>query len=294
MQNDLLPRKIYGAAYDKPFKKVFSDKNTFILFMKDVFDEKVTEFHYIDKELSKDNKNRTYGICDMMVEAKDKIVILEMQNQKKGKFEQRCFAYLSKVFLDEWKKQDSNIKNITICWILNYQYSMEELLEFRLLKKILKLEFGNLITIKLWSLHVNHKRKANKKWASIFNVNKKHLRILGKEEKYKKAVENIKEYNLDEKEYSVLRGERKMWTKEDEARIDWLCGYDEGDKNGERRGISIGEERGEKRGILTGKLETAQNLIKKGIDLSIVLEVTGLKENQILNSNKSSRITEKC
>lgn len=102
---------------------------------------------------------------------------------------------------------------------------MEELLEFRLLEKILKLEFGNLITIKLWSLHVNHKRKANKKWASIFNVNKKHLRILGKEEKYKKAVENIKEYNLDEKEYSVLRGERKMWTKEDEARIDWLCGY---------------------------------------------------------------------
>ena len=216
---DLLPNKIYGASYDKPFKKVFSDKNTFTLFMKDVFDETIIEFHYIDKELSKDNKNRTYGICDMKIETKDKILIIEMQNHKKG---------------------------------------------------------------------------SNKKWASIFNVNKKHLIKLRKELKYKKAVENIKEYNLDEKEYSVLRGERKMWTKEDEARIDWLCGYDEGDKNGERRGISIGEERGEKRGILTGKLETAQNLIKKGIDLSIVLEVTGLKENQILNSNKSSRITEKC
>ena len=47
--------------------------------------------------------------------------------------------------------------------------------------------------------------------------------------------------------------------------------------NAERRG----EQRGEERGIITGKLETAANLLSKGLPLELIIETTGLKEKQI-------------
>ena len=39
---------------------------------------------------------------------------------------------------------------------------------------------------------------------------------------------------------------------------------------------------GEKSGILTGKLESAKNMLKEKIDINIIEKVTGLKRNQFM------------
>ncbi|WP_032852664.1 Rpn family recombination-promoting nuclease/putative transposase, partial [Leptospira sp. serovar Kenya] len=61
----------------------------------------------------------------------------------------------------------------------------------------------------------------------------------------------------------------------------------EGIEKGVQQGIERGIEKGIKQGVEKGKLEDAGEMLKKGIDLKTVLEITGfsektLKENGIL------------
>ncbi|WP_032852660.1 Rpn family recombination-promoting nuclease/putative transposase, partial [Leptospira sp. serovar Kenya] len=61
----------------------------------------------------------------------------------------------------------------------------------------------------------------------------------------------------------------------------------EGIEKGVQQGIERGIEKGIKQGVEKGKLENAGEMLKKGIDLKTVLEITGfsektLKENGIL------------
>ena len=46
-------------------------------------------------------------------------------------------------------------------------------------------------------------------------------------------------------------------------------------------------QEGKKRGNLEGKLETAKNLLVKGVSLELIIEVTGLKKQQLENYIKS-------
>ena len=46
-------------------------------------------------------------------------------------------------------------------------------------------------------------------------------------------------------------------------------------------GIKIGEEIGEKRGEKKAKIETAKNMLKKGFEIDVIVEITGLKRKEI-------------
>jgi hypothetical protein len=54
-----------------------------------------------------------------------------------------------------------------------------------------------------------------------------------------------------------------------------------GEEIGEERGERRGERRGEKRGEKKGKLETARELVKRGIDINIIAEATGFPLEEI-------------
>ena len=55
----------------------------------------------------------------------------------------------------------------------------------------------------------------------------------------------------------------------------------EGEKIGERRGEKIGEKRGEKIGERKSQKQIAQNMIHKKLDGEIILEVTGIKKEEL-------------
>ena len=48
---------------------------------------------------------------------------------------------------------------------------------------------------------------------------------------------------------------------------------------GEKRGEKIGEERGEEK----GKINIAQSMKKKGFDINIIMELTGLSRDKIVS-----------
>ena len=50
---------------------------------------------------------------------------------------------------------------------------------------------------------------------------------------------------------------------------------------GKKIGEKIGEKRGRKEGKKEGKLETARKLIKRGVDMDIIVEATGLPKQEI-------------
>ena len=64
------------------------------------------------------------------------------------------------------------------------------------------------------------------------------------------------------------------------ARIDGMLTRAE--NNGKEEGIKEGKEEG----IRDGKLETAENMLKKGYTIADIIDVTGLSEKDILNSEK--------
>jgi len=55
----------------------------------------------------------------------------------------------------------------------------------------------------------------------------------------------------------------------------------EGLEEGKKEGIKQGLEQGKKQGELKAKIETAKKLLKKGIDIKIIVEATGLSKKEL-------------
>ena len=62
----------------------------------------------------------------------------------------------------------------------------------------------------------------------------------------------------------------------EQLKLEWIS---EGEKRGEERG----EKRGEKRGEEKGKISIAQSMKKKGFDINIIMELTGLPRDKIVS-----------
>lgn len=261
--------KYYGIRYDSSFKNVFSKEEFLILFFRDIFHEKVDNITYIDKEMFQENINLSYSICDLLIETKNEIIIFEMQNQDLKNLEARLTMYQSKIYyLQNPGKDYKDVKPVKIRVIINYSYKEEKTLkEYQQLEKEILERFGEYFDIKIWNLKeaLKDRNKIDYKYALLFTLDEYSLEdgemilnILGREEKFKKLVQTIKLYNTDLENYQRLKKEEEsQMTLEDVARA-----YAE-----EAREIE--------------KLETAKNLLKQGIDIRIIMEVTKLSEDQI-------------
>ena len=71
-------------------------------------------------------------------------------------------------------------------------------------------------------------------------------------------------------------GIREMSGLIEQLKLEWIS---EGEKRGEERG----EKRGEKRGEEKGKISIAQSMKKKGFDINIIIELTGLSRDKIVS-----------
>ena len=66
----------------------------------------------------------------------------------------------------------------------------------------------------------------------------------------------------------------------EQLKLEWIS---EGEKRGEERGEKRGEKIGEKRGEEKGKISIAQSMKKKGFDINIIMELTGLSKDKIVS-----------
>ncbi|MDJ0840185.1 MAG: hypothetical protein QNK37_26985 [Acidobacteriota bacterium] len=96
--------------------------------------------------------------------------------------------------------------------------------------------------------------------------------------------------NIDEEERETLES---LINEEEEVVMMKQYWLEKGEKRGEERGIRIGEERGEERGIKIGEergqekgkkeglLEAARGMLAEGVELKVILRITGLSKEEI-------------
>ena len=98
----------------------------------------------------------------------------------------------------------------------------------------------------------------------------------------KEASEKLQ--TMSEEDYM----ERIAWLRE-KAILDYNSGMSSARRKGREEGRKEGRKEGETLGIAKGekkaKLETAKKMIKKGINIETILEITGLAKEEIMNLN---------
>ena len=256
--------KIYGLRYDTIFKNMFRKKEYLKQFFKDAFQE-----------------NLRYRISDLVIKTEKRIIIVELQNKNLENIEPRSKMYISGFYMRQNPgKFYEHVKPVELYLILNYPYqSSKELKEYEEINRNRDEQFGNLSKIKIWNIYEALKKRngIDYDYARIFNLDRLGKKVVTKtllelEEKktFQSFIENIKYYNMDYKIYQKLKEEESMEMSFEQATS--MIKY-----HAEQRG----EKRGKKEGIMVGKLETAFSMLKKGIDLPFIKEITGLTDSQI-------------
>ena len=92
----------------------------------------------------------------------------------------------------------------------------------------------------------------------------------------KKYMEELVKVNEDADFLNFISVEKDNMMIENSIR-------DEATKKGLKEGLEKGIEQGLERGTEQSKNEIAKNMLKKGIDISLISEVTGLSNEQINN-----------
>ena len=98
----------------------------------------------------------------------------------------------------------------------------------------------------------------------------------------KKAMDIIDEMSMDEKEWELYMSRHRA-----------ILDYNSGMSEAKRQGIEDGLEQGRKQGIEQGRkqgieqgtklrnIEIAKNMLKKGIDIDTIVEITELTKEEI-------------
>ena len=296
IRNDSSISTIYGLRFDSSFKNMYKDKEQLKKMVRKLFHEEIGEIEsFRDKEIVKENVNLKCGICDLVVETKENIILIEMQNKNLKDFKKRLKRYVSMLYATQELSEDyCKMKPVKIYLMLNYREGKKQVLKkYSEMEKELKEEFDCLSEISVWNLKeaLKQKRGVDYDYARLCILDKMSkeealdiLEELYQKEEYKKEVEKIIMYNLDIKTYQRLKEEKYMLETTFELETSGLRaeakrkGLMEGRKEGRKEGIKEGIKEGRKE----AKLETAISMLKEGLEMSFVQKITGLKEQQIV------------
>ena len=99
-------------------------------------------------------------------------------------------------------------------------------------------------------------------------------KIKGQDDVIKKAYAELDKFHWSDNEI-------KAYDQELKNQMDFEGIMAAAKEEGELRGIEKGKLEGELEGKLEGKLEIAKNMLNKGLELSLIKEITGLSEQEI-------------
>lgn len=284
---------IYGLRFDSSFKNLYKDKKQLQKMIRELFSEEILNIEsFRNQEFVKDNVNLKCGICDLIAETKDYILLVEMQNNNLNDFKKRLKRYVSMLYVTQ-KLGDNYVemKPVKVYLILNYGERKKQVLKiYREMEKNLKEEFDYLSEIRVWNIKEALKMKhgMDYNYARLYLLDQftkeealNILKELYQDERFKEIVEKIIIYNLDLKTYQKLKEEKYMLETSFALETSGL--REKVKREALREGRKEGKKIGMKEGMKKGKIEIACQLFSSGVPLELLVKVTGLKEEQILN-----------
>ncbi len=300
-------QKYLNPRTDIAFKRIFgTEKNKDIVItllnevLKKQFHRKIIDVEFLKTFQDPEKKARKQSIVDVLCKDEDGCrYIIEMQVVSTRGFEERAQYYASKAFISQMnegekyedlkeviflafsdftlfpKKKSYKSEHITLDK-KTYEHDLDKIsFTFVDLKKFIQ----SIGTKKLEDLSLEENfyyflSKAN-------DIKPVELeKLVGEDKVISRAFSELDSFNWTDEEVAAYEDEEKG-RKDNKSALDFAKhkGIEIGEKKGIEKGLKQGIEEGEKR----NKLMTAKKLLKKGLDISIITEVIGLKEEDIVN-----------
>ncbi len=308
------PKKEEKSKYDSAWKKVIKQlfKDFLLFFFPEIYHaiDLSKPIIFLDHELKEIYPDSGLGDRDadvlVKVHLKDNrisyiavYIHIEVQGQQRPDFMERIFIYLYRAF-DIRKETHIPVISVAILTDDNKEYRPNEyffsLFGFELkmripIIKILDYKYNQELIEKLettdnpMAMIVKAQLKSlEEKGADVdrkFEVTKELIRQCyknGYTDKETKIILNFFDWVIRLPEGFKERIKEVIKQVEEEFKMEyvpiWLRDErEEGIKIGEKRGVEIGEKR--------GKIETAKNMLKKGFEIDVIVELTGLKRKEI-------------
>ena len=268
---------------DYAFKRIFgTEENTDILqnlleCILDILPENIAGLELLDKEFHKEILTEKLGILDIKLRLKDKTIInIEIQNRWRGDFPERSVYYWSKMY-NESIKQGQDYTNLPKCITINLigkgfnknkrlhnkYFVMEKDTKEPLFSK-LEIHIINLETAKLLdeSNYTDIKAKRLLSWLKFIETDDREVR--------KMLAQNSK---------TMKKANAAIEVMEMSPRDKWL--YESRMKY--QHDMASEKHEGYTEGVYQTKLETAKNLIDLGVAHEVIMQATGLKQDEINN-----------
>ena len=268
---------------DYAFKRIFgTEENTDILqnlleCILDILPENIAGLELLDKEFHKEILTEKLGILDIKLRLKDKTIInIEIQNRWRGDFPERSVYYWSKMY-NESIKQGQDYTNLPKCITINLigkgfnknkrlhnkYFVMEKDTKEPLFSK-LEIHIINLETAKLLdeSNYKDIKTKRLLSWLKFIETDDREVR--------KMLAQNSK---------TMKKANAAIEVMEMSPRDKWL--YESRMKY--QHDMASEKHEGYTEGVYQTKLETAKNLLDLGVAHEVIMQATGLKQDEINN-----------
>ena len=268
---------------DYAFKRIFgTEENTDILqnlleCILDILPENIAGLELLDKEFHKEILTEKLGILDIKLRLKDKTIInIEIQNRWRGDFPERSVYYWSKMY-NESIKQGQDYTNLPKCITINLigkgfnknkrlhnkYFVMEKDTKEPLFSK-LEIHIINLETAKLLeeSNYTDIKTKRLLSWLKFIETDDREVR--------KMLAQNSK---------TMKKANAAIEVMEMSPRDKWL--YESRMKY--QHDMASEKHEGYTEGVYQTKLETAKNLLDLGVAHEVIMQATGLKQDEINN-----------
>lgn len=232
------------------------------------------------------------GILDIKAKLNNNINCnIEMQIVNENNIEKRVLFYWSKMYSSSIKSGDDYAELERSIAILITDYNLENLKEipnYMTKWNIREENYSKIILTDVLEIYIIELEKAKKfalegnktldSWLQFIN-NPKEISGMENEE-IKKAKKVLEEISQDERERRLTELRQKYIM--DQKAIH-SHGYDKGKQEGLKQGVKKGIEQGIKQGIEKEKIEIVKKMKQENIDIKIIINVTGLTEEEIKN-----------
>ena len=272
-------QKVYNLKNDIIFKAFFGRKGNeefLIDFLEALLHIKIEQIIIREEvDLEKLNPHEKGGRLDLQAKLNDGIIVnIELQIENKYNIEKRTMFYSSKVISMETTRGTDykDINQVIMINILDYElFGFDEYISETKVVLDKHREYEVMNGIKWYFIELPKFRKMNK------NLNEKLNQWLVLLDDYdKEAIEVAEKKNPTIKkarqEVTYLTGDEAV------KRIEFLREKWEMDRISE---INHAKEVGREEGKIEGKIETAKKLLKKGMPIDAIMEVTDLTEEEI-------------
>ena len=288
--------KYINPFTDYGFKKLFGEevnKDLLLDFLNELLKGEmgeIKELSFLKTEQLGTNQLDRKAIFDLYCEnEKGEKFIVELQKTKQNFFKDRTLYYSTFPIIEQARRidWDFELKAVYTIAILDFVFDADkhEPEKFRYDVKLTDIETHHVFYDKLTFIYLEMP-KFNKKVEELETRFEKWLYVIRNLNKLDRVPDKLRE-RIFEKLFEAAEIS-KFTIAQAQSYEDSLKHYrdlknslDTAREEGKEMGIVEGEERGKREGLKEGKLEVASKLLKRGLPIQDISELTGLTENEI-------------